>query len=72
MSYQGETVRGSAKAEEVERAHAEGFARALDRALDSLEDAHLGSTFEVKYQVEISKNPGGVSVYTAVLTQPGG
>ena len=64
--------RGTTQATAVGRAHADGFSRALDRALAKLDAKKAGGkTYELRYSVKIAANPGDIGEYRIdLIPQP--
>ena len=65
-----EVARGVVKASEVGTGkHHDGYLRALDKALDALDDqAHAGKELNVHFAVQVSPNPGGITGYIVFLS----
>lgn len=64
--------RGATPARTVGRAHADGFSRALDKALAKLDPKKAGGkTYELRYSVKIAVNPGDIGEYRVdLIPQP--
>ncbi|MDQ2968196.1 MAG: hypothetical protein M3R37_07745 [Actinomycetota bacterium] len=63
---------GDVPADEVGRAHSDGFAHALERALADLDGRkYAGKELIVRQSVCITPNPGGVGQYRVELIPKG-
>lgn len=63
-------IKGDHKNRSGEREHAKGFQLALDAALKKWKAEEDPTTMDVRFQVDITPNPGGVQTYRAILSPP--